>query len=139
LSALRQRKPLIGTRFKAGRSRGAQRFATAGTYLRPGGFVSEETTAMRRQIRPVQRNTLDLTDRVQVRTVTRKLRLSGRELTALVEKVGHSIAAINKEVNARRTTESVTPAALPPAAIIDAVVAQEPAIAAEAQVSAALT
>lgn len=87
---------------------------------------------MRRQTRPVQRNSLDLTDRVQVRTVTRKLRLSGRELTALVEKVGHSIAAISKEASARRTTENVTLATVPPAAIIDAVAAQEPAIAAEA-------
>jgi hypothetical protein len=104
-----------------------------------GGFVSKETTAMRRQIRPVQRNTLDLADRVQVRTVTRKLRLSERDLTALVERIGHSIAAISKEVSARRAAENVTPASVPPAAIIDAVKAQEPAVAAEAQASAALS
>ncbi len=93
---------------------------------------------MRRQIRTVQRNTLDLADHVQVRTVTRKLRLSERELTALVARIGHSIAAISKEVNARRAAENVTPAAVPPAAIIDAVKAQEPAITTEAQTSAAL-
>jgi hypothetical protein len=106
--------------------------------LEVSGFVSKEATAMRRQIRPVQRNTLDLADRVQVRTVTRKLRLSERDLTALVERVGHSIAAISKEVSARRAAENVTPATVPPAAIIDAVVAQEPA-AAEALASGALS
>ena len=94
---------------------------------------------MRRQIRPVQRTTLDLTDRVQGRTVTRRLRVSERELTALVERIGHSIAAISKEVNARRAAGNATPATVPPAAIIDAVKAQEPAMTAEAQISAALS
>ena len=90
---------------------------------------------MRRNLRPVKRNTLDLADRVQVRTVTRKLRLSERELTALVDRVGNSIAVLSKEVSARRAVEIVTSPTVPPAAIIDAVVnTQEPA--AETQASA---
>ena len=93
---------------------------------------------MRRQIRPVQRSTLDLSDRVQVRTVTRKLRLSERELTALVDRIGHSIAAISKEVTTRRAAANVTPATVPPAAVIAAVNAQEPAVTTEAQAGAAL-
>ena len=90
---------------------------------------------MRRNLRPVKRNTLDLTDRVQVRTVTRKLRLSERELTALVDRVGNSIAVLSKEVSARRAVEIVTPPTVPPAAIIDAVVTAESPVV-EAQASA---
>jgi hypothetical protein len=54
--------------------------------------------------RPPLDNSLNLSDRAQVRTIRRKLRLSEAELTALVDKIGNSIAAINKEVSVRRAS-----------------------------------
>ena len=43
------------------------------------------------------RNALDLRDRVQVRVLRRRLKLSEGELSALVQKTGNSLAAIAKE------------------------------------------
>ncbi len=44
-----------------------------------------------------QRNILDLTDPVQVKTVTKRLGISTAVLHGIVEKCGDSIAAISKE------------------------------------------
>ena len=49
------------------------------------------------------RNALDLRDRVQVRVLRRRLKVTGGELDGLVRKAGNSIAAISKEVAATRT------------------------------------
>lgn len=49
------------------------------------------------------RNALDLRDRVQVRIVRRRLKLSGSELDGIVRKAGNSIAAISKEAAVSRT------------------------------------
>jgi Holliday junction resolvase-like predicted endonuclease len=43
------------------------------------------------------RNALDLKDRVQVRIIRRRLKLSTGELDGIVRKAGNSITAINKE------------------------------------------
>ena len=78
---------------------------------------------MRRpKIQPI-RNKLDITDRVQVRVVTRRLGVSQAELTALVGRIGNSIAAISKEVNLQRSSRPAAPAPeqLPPAAVIASV------------------
>ena len=48
------------------------------------------------------RNRLDLNDRVQVRIVRKRLKVSDRQLSQLVKTVGNSIAAVTKEANARK-------------------------------------
>lgn len=80
---------------------------------------------MRRpKIQPI-RNKVDLTDRVQVRMMTKRFRLSEAELTALVGRIGNSITAIGKEVGSQRTAKSPVPAEVPPAAVIAAVAAAD--------------
>jgi Protein of unknown function (DUF3606) len=48
------------------------------------------------------RNRLDLSDRVQVRIVRKRLKVSDQQLSSLVRTVGNSIAAVTKEANARK-------------------------------------
>jgi Protein of unknown function (DUF3606) len=43
------------------------------------------------------RNSLDLRDRVQVKVLRRRLKLSGEQFSSVVRKSGSSIAAITKE------------------------------------------
>jgi len=51
----------------------------------------------------VFRNRLDLNDRVQVRVIRKRLRISEAELAQIVTKIGNSISAISKEVSTQRT------------------------------------
>ncbi|MGJ4904377.1 DUF3606 domain-containing protein [Bradyrhizobium sp. HKCCYLS2058] len=82
---------------------------------------------MRRpKIQPI-RNKLDLTDRVQVRIVTRRLRVTPAELTEIVGRIGNSIAAISKEVHQQRASKPAVPADVPPAEVIASVAATETA------------
>jgi hypothetical protein len=55
----------------------------------------------RHQYKPT-RNKLDLTDRVQVRIVRKRLKVSEEQLASLVRKAGDSIAAVRKEADAQR-------------------------------------
>jgi hypothetical protein len=48
------------------------------------------------------RNALDLRDKVQVRVLRRRLKLSAPELGGIVRKSGNSLAAITKEATATR-------------------------------------
>lgn len=48
------------------------------------------------------RNKLDLTDRVQVRIVRKRLKVTDEQLARLVETAGNSIAAVNKEATVKR-------------------------------------
>lgn len=48
------------------------------------------------------RNRLDLNDRVQVRIIRKRLKISDRQLSSVVQTVGNSIAAITKESNLRK-------------------------------------
>jgi hypothetical protein len=48
------------------------------------------------------RNALDLRDRVEVRVVRRRLKLSEHQLDGIVRKTGNSLAAISREVAASR-------------------------------------
>ncbi|QPF82279.1 DUF3606 domain-containing protein [Bradyrhizobium genosp. L] len=43
------------------------------------------------------RNALDLSDKVQVKVLRRRLKLSNEQLTSVVRKSGNSISAIAKE------------------------------------------
>ncbi|MCA1434929.1 hypothetical protein I6F33_18395 [Bradyrhizobium sp. BRP20] len=47
--------------------------------------------------RPI-RTTLDLANAEQVKSVRRRLRISNADLVRIVEKIGNSLAAIEKEV-----------------------------------------
>ncbi len=80
---------------------------------------------MRRpKVQPI-RNKLDLTDRVQVRIVTRRLGVSPAELTEIVGRIGNSIAAISKEVHLQRTPKPSVAAEVLPAELIVSVAATE--------------
>ena len=50
------------------------------------------------------RNLIDLADAKQVRTLTKRLKISEDELRQIVERFGNSIAAITKEVELQRAT-----------------------------------
>ncbi|MCK1360932.1 DUF3606 domain-containing protein [Bradyrhizobium sp. 199] len=82
---------------------------------------------MQRAKRPPIRNKLDLTDRVQVRLVKKRLHLSGAALTAIVGRIGNSIAAINKEA-AQQRVRALTPADAPAAAVVASSAATEQAV-----------
>src|SRR5262249_55681735 len=77
-------------------------------------------SSMLRQNRRYFRNRLDLNDRVQVRVVRRRLRISEADLNAIVDKVGNSIAGINKEMDLRRAKTIETSLGVPSAEGIDA-------------------
>jgi hypothetical protein len=58
---------------------------------------------MRRRQKPSPiRNKLDLSDRVQVRLLKKRLHLSELELIQIVGRIGNSISAISKEVSLQR-------------------------------------
>jgi hypothetical protein len=57
---------------------------------------------MHRRQRIGARNKLDLNDRVQVRIVRKRLKVSDKQLASLVSTVGNSIAAVTKEVSFQR-------------------------------------
>jgi Protein of unknown function (DUF3606) len=76
------------------------------------------------------RNNLDLNDRVQVRIVRKRLKVSNEQLASLVRTAGASIAAVSKEASAwRRLT---LPASRMPSASVIASV-KEPEAAPEAR------
>ncbi|MET0676809.1 MAG: DUF3606 domain-containing protein [Bradyrhizobium sp.] len=60
---------------------------------------------MRRPKVQPTRNKLDMTDNVQVRIVTKRLKLSEAELTEMVGRIGNSIAALSKEVAQQRSAK----------------------------------
>jgi hypothetical protein len=47
------------------------------------------------------RNSLDLRDKVQVKVLRKRLRLSNDQFTSVIRKAGNSIAAITKEAAAK--------------------------------------
>ena len=74
---------------------------------------------MQRITRPQPRNKFDLTDRVQVRQMSRRLNVSESELRRIAGRIGTSISAISKEVSLQRKS---VPAETPAAAVIETVV-----------------
>ncbi|MCP3395500.1 DUF3606 domain-containing protein [Bradyrhizobium sp. CCGB12] len=82
---------------------------------------------MRRSTPKPIRNKLDLTDRVQMRLVRKRLGLSDAELTAIVGRIGNSLSAINKEATQQRVGAPPDPADVPPAAVIASAAASEQA------------
>ena len=56
----------------------------------------------RRRTNDLTRNSLDVRDRVQVRIVRKRLKLSDEQLADIVRKAGNSISAINKEAAAKQ-------------------------------------
>ncbi|MBR0793793.1 DUF3606 domain-containing protein [Bradyrhizobium jicamae] len=73
---------------------------------------------MRRPKLQPMRNTLDLTDRSQVRIVRKRLHLSEPELTAIVGRIGNSISAISKEAALQKADALTQAAEIPAAAVI---------------------
>lgn len=71
---------------------------------------------MHRRASTSMRNKLDLSNRVQVRIVRKRLKISEEQLNDLVRKAGDSIAAVRKEASSRGLLK--LPQAQPPAAVI---------------------
>jgi hypothetical protein len=74
---------------------------------------------MQRITRAQARNKFDLSDRAQVRQMSRRLNVSESELRRIAGRIGTSIAAISKEIALQRKS---VPAEKPAAAFIEAVV-----------------
>ena len=72
---------------------------------------------MRRSTPKPIRNKLDLTDRIQMRLVRKRLGLSDAQLTAIVGRIGNSLSAISKEAVQQRAALP-KPTDVPPAAVI---------------------
>jgi hypothetical protein len=66
----------------------------------------------------LSRNSLDVRDRVQVKVVRKRLKLSDAQLADIMRKTGNSISAINKEAGARQRLS--LPKQMPAAAVIAA-------------------
>jgi Protein of unknown function (DUF3606) len=66
------------------------------------------------------RNKLDLNDRVQVRIVRKRLKVSNEQLASLVRTAGHSIAAVSKEAGHRQRL-TLPASRTPPAEVIASV------------------
>lgn len=79
---------------------------------------------MRRPKPQTIRNKLDVTDRVQVRLLKKRLGLSDEELTAIVGRIGNSIPAISKEAALQRAKVLAKPADVPAAVIASASVVE---------------
>lgn len=77
------------------------------------------------------RNKFDLKDRVQVRIVRKRLKVSGEQLASLVRTAGNSIAAVSKEANSKRRLSLPQRQQMQPAEVMEPSV-KEPEIAAEA-------
>jgi Protein of unknown function (DUF3606) len=76
------------------------------------------------------RNKFDLRDRVQVRIVRKRLKVSDKQLASLVRTAGNSIAAVSKEANSKRRLSLPERQMLPPETSGSPV--KEPEIASEA-------
>jgi hypothetical protein len=81
---------------------------------------------MRRSTPKPIRNKLDLSDRVQMRLIRKRLGLSDAELTAIVGRIGNSISAISKEVAQHRVSAVSGATDVPPAPVITSATANEP-------------
>src|SRR6185437_11881525 len=71
--------------------------ATAGFGL----LIRSTEIEMHRRASTSLRNKLDLSNRVQVRIVRKRLKISEEQLNDLVRKAGDSIAAVRKEAGSR--------------------------------------
>jgi hypothetical protein len=69
--------------------------------IRSTFVVNGETFMYRRQFTGA-RNKLNLNDRVQVRIVRKRLKVSSEQLSELVRTAGNSIAAVRKEAGSKR-------------------------------------
>jgi hypothetical protein len=68
--------------------------------------------------RNLSRNSLDVRDRVQVRVVRKRLKITDAQLADIIRKTGNSISAISKEAGTRQCLS--LPKQTPPAAMITA-------------------
>jgi uncharacterized protein DUF3606 len=68
--------------------------------------------------RNLSRNCIDVRDRVQVKIVRKRLKLTDAQLADIIRKTGNSISAISKEAGARQCLS--LPKQTPPVAVIAA-------------------
>ncbi len=62
---------------------------------------------MQRRHVPGARNRLDLTNRVQVRIIRKRLKVTDEQLASLVRTAGNSISAVNREARRRLTLPGI--------------------------------
>lgn len=67
--------------------------------------------------RTLSRNCLDVRDRVQVKVVRKRLKLTDAQLADIIRKTGNSISAISKEAGARQCLSLPKQTETPPAAV----------------------
>jgi transcriptional regulator len=58
------------------------------------------------------RNSLDLRDKVQVKVLRKRLKLSDQQFASILQKTGNSISAITKEANTSKAGETTAVAAV---------------------------
>lgn len=80
--------------------------------------------------RNLSRNSLDVRDRVQVRVVRKRLKITDAQLADIIRKSGNSISAINKEAGAR---QCLTLPKLTPTAAVIAATEQDTAVSMQAE------
>lgn len=68
--------------------------------------------------RTLSRNCLDVRDRVQVKVVRKRLKLTDAQLADIIRKAGNSISAISKEAGVRQCLSLPRQIGTPPAAVI---------------------
>ncbi len=68
--------------------------------------------------RNLSRNALDVRDRVQVKIVRKRLKLTDAQFADIIRKTGNSITAISKEAGARQCLSLPRQIETPPAAVI---------------------
>jgi hypothetical protein len=73
----------------------------------PGVILLLLENAMRTRKPAYFRNSLDLRDKVQVKVLRKRLKLSDEQFASVVRKSGNSIAAITKEATFTGTIEPV--------------------------------
>jgi hypothetical protein len=94
-------------------------------------FSHQQVANMMMRRRSFSRNSLDVRDRVQVRVVRKRLKLTDAQLGDIIRKSGNSISAISKEAGARQCLslpKHTTSAAVIAASEPDATVMQAEAV-----------
>ena len=68
-------------------------------------ILSRRVNTMNRRKPTYFRNSLDLRDKVQVKVLRKRLKLSDQQFASILQKTGNSISAITKEANTSKAGE----------------------------------
>lgn len=85
---------------------GTVSIATEGRNARPVALPPQESKTMIRRKPTYFRNSLDLRDKVQVKVLRRRLKVSDEQFADIFRKSGNSISAITKEAERAASTSA---------------------------------